>query len=227
MERTLWRERKNAAAFHKKRTKQEPMLIPNTTICLQSMENNYEKIETALVSLVEEWKKWRKSELQVEDHCYSQCCWFQLGDHLKPQYDEDLTRISCVSSWKKRFVDGARMQENVLDMHFRQLQFVELIPIMKMFTGFHQLIPGREKEPLRRGKVLPARLELGPISSWDPHIDGERWAYLKVPKARLDQLLFKVRPRSTRARICGGALWRRNDSAKELTLQAMWLAHWV
>ena len=223
MKLTLWRERYNAAAFYKKQTKQEPTLIPNTTYCVQSMESNYEKIETALVSMVEEWKKWRQSEIQVKDVGWWKCPGYKLVDNLKPKYDESFLkdRIVCVSTKSDRFLDGPKFQDTLLDMHFRRMQFIELVPMVKMFTSFHQLIPGREKEPLRRGKVLPGRLELGPFSSFYngrtklrphqyprkvfaeqeiPHVDGERWSHLEVHKAaRLDQLIFKAKVHPGRA----------------------------
>ena len=61
------------------------------------------------------------------------------------------------------------------------------MPILKSFAAFSKLIPGQEELPMKRGKVLPKKIEVGPVSTWingayslRKH-DEKRMAYPKLP----------------------------------------------
>ncbi|CAJ1407448.1 unnamed protein product [Effrenium voratum] len=199
---SLWRERYDAAAYYKNKTNTSSSLFPSTKEALERMKEHYERIEEDLASMVPEWSSWRWDSIDIKDESYTsmrrrvgeRCSAFKLEDDVRPEYDQDFDNIKCqVARWR--------------------VKFSEMVPILKMFTGLHQLIPGEELQPLRHGKVLPKVLSLGPFSAWIngdaqmteqnqnrmaypnkeiPHTEFLRWASLDSVRkaAQLDQLTF-------------------------------------
>ena len=149
-----------------------------------NMKVAYDEIESQLVELVAEWQDWRSGSFLLEDNSFKRkwgdeayCARFNLVDPFRSQ-DNKEWGVECYEARRRAWgvgsrrrnldywIDRPKMQDNLRFMHIRNLKIKELVPILKSFAAFSKLIPGQEKLPMKRGKVLPEKIEVGPVSTW-------------------------------------------------------------
>ena len=161
----------------------------------ENMKVAYTEIESELVELSAEWQKWRWGSFLLEDNSYyskweeKSCGRFNLKDPFRPQDDKEWG-VECYDSRRRSgryWIDRPKMQDNLRFMHIRNLKIKELVPILTSFAAFSKLIPGQEEMPMKRGKVLPEKIEVGPVSTWINGAyslrqqDEKRMAYPNLP----------------------------------------------
>ena len=169
-----------------------------------ALEENYETMKERLVSMVEDWKKWRCSLFEIKDLSKRGYGMFRLEDSLRNDRNREWL-------YKKRdnkgdvWLDVPVMQEDLRKHYERLLVVYELIPMLKPFAGQIRLVPGNEgmsELPLIKG-LFEKTIEVGPFSSWltgqvSHQLTKDAYGNLCYPDGKKDDLFsFRMRGRMT------------------------------
>jgi len=169
-----------------------------------ALEENYETMKERLVSMVEDWKKWRCSLFEIKDLSKRGYGMFRLEDSLRNDRNREWL-------YKKRdnkgdvWLDVPVMQEDLRKHYERLLVVYGLIPMLKPFAGQIRLVPGNEgmsELPLIKG-LFEKTIEVGPFSSWltgqvSHQLHKDAYGNLCYPDGKKDDIFsFGMRGRMT------------------------------
>ncbi|CAE7794264.1 unnamed protein product [Symbiodinium sp. CCMP2456] len=179
---------------------------------IKLMQDQYDRVSEELEGMVKEWQAWRADRISYKEtrkcepgtHRSGYDCWcaIQLEDQHRDGPLKFDTKPKLVEDcWLDKEGRKELLQGRVETMYNQNTFALELVPMLRTFTSLHRLIPGREKEPLLPGRVLPKTLVIGTVStwltlSWSMHGDTvDRWSYADKGPPKQDGSIRRIRSR--------------------------------
>ena len=135
---------------------------------IQRMEAKYAWIQDHAHLVAEAWRPWRFEKIRYSYKQLSENKWqdsIEVRDQLRSKAQYWKSERCCLMAnpnYKK-------LQPRVQAMYEQNLVALELMPMIKPVATLHRLIPKRENEKPRRGKVFPSEIIVGTVSTWLTH----------------------------------------------------------